>query len=518
MFEDAWWRDKNTQRNPNNPWYKQAGTVAQGFGGHLANKLMPFQMGKEGMEPRKGYNPLNLVQLGLMGMSPESQFTYDRKGNEYRAGFGDWMSNVTNMGQKRMMEQQKMMDYLIDKPLSRKLMKAQIGEKERAARTPIKPWIQERKVGDKIKTTETSFVWDKNKKTYVPSIRESEAARWEPKDRPDGKIIGKREEQNENGTIDKVFTHWQDGKGVETRVPSWSQYSGHEVGDSLIVIDKSRIGSRNIPKQQIDSSQGRIDTVKNPLDTGMSVAGYNNDFPGLIPELPQPDPNNPFVVAKISKPPSEDAQINRREKWSTSISERKVFIKKSQEWLGKMEPVQSKDGVTRMQWTGDGDYDRLIKLADNAALTGFKGGLKGFKTSLLDAFSIPQELDQRKELVQLANLIKLRATTLALPANIALTSKMLDSQAEKQYLSKISAPDIVNNWFESPAILRANIERLKRIERIETEMKMNQLRTAQAEIKTIPWMQKHLQDPNSREFWIGRGGLTSYDYKSSFGN
>ena len=95
---------------------------------------------------------------------------------------------------------------------------------------------------------------------------------------------------------------------------------------------------------------------------------------------------------------------------------------------------------------------------------------------------------------------------------------MLDSQAEKKYLSEISAPDIVNNWFKSPAILRANVERLKRIERVETEMKMNQLRTAQSEIKTIPWMQKHLQDPNDREFWIGRGGLSNYDYKSSFGN
>ena len=147
FFDNAWWRDKNTQRNPDNPWYKQAGTVAKGFGGHLADKLMPFQMGKEGMEPRKGYNPLNLVQLGLMGMSPESQFTYDRKGNEYRAGFGDWMSNVTNMGQKRMMEQQKMMDYLVDKPLDRKLKLAQIGSEERQGLTRKKlivPYVDEK--------------------------------------------------------------------------------------------------------------------------------------------------------------------------------------------------------------------------------------------------------------------------------------------------------------------------------------------------------------------------------------
>tara|TARA_Y100000310_G_scaffold260019_1_gene268871 strand:+ start:818 stop:1798 length:981 start_codon:yes stop_codon:yes gene_type:complete len=166
FFDNAWWRDKNTQRNPDNPWYKQAGTVAKGFGGHLANKLMPFQMGKEGMEPRKGYNPLNLVQLGLMGMSPESQFTYDRKGNEYRAGFGDWMSNVANMGQKRMMEQQKMMDYLIDKPLSRKLKQAQISKYERESKEPIKP-VQTtvRKGGEFVTTTQTynpdTKKWDK---------------------------------------------------------------------------------------------------------------------------------------------------------------------------------------------------------------------------------------------------------------------------------------------------------------------------------------------------------------------
>ena len=166
MFEDAWWRDANTKRDSNNPLWKQAGTVAKGFGGHLANKLMPYQMGEKGMEPRKGYNPLNLVQLGLMGMSPESQFTYDRKGNEYRAGFGDWMSNVTNMGQKRMMEQQKMIDYLIDKPLSRELMRAKISKHEREAKEPIEP-VQTtvRKGGEFVTTTQTynpdTKKWDK---------------------------------------------------------------------------------------------------------------------------------------------------------------------------------------------------------------------------------------------------------------------------------------------------------------------------------------------------------------------
>ena len=515
FFDNAWWRDANTNRDSNNPLWKQAGTVAKGFGGHLANKLMPFQMGEEGMEPRKGYNPLNLVQLGLMGMSPESQFTYDKKGNEYRAGFGDWMSNVTNMGQRRMMEQQKMMDYLIDKPLSRKLMKAQIGEKERAAKTPIKPWIQERKVGDKIKTTETSFAWDKDKKTYVPNIRESEAARWEPKEKTFGKIIGKRKEENPDGTFDQVFTYYGKDEAIkESRVPHTSHMQFLQVGDSLMGVDKSLV----VPKPQLQSSQGRQNTVNNPMETGQSVQEFNNDFPNLVQEPVVSDPQHPYVIAQIPKPPSQETQIARREKWSTSISDKKVFIQKSQQWLGKMQPTQGNDGVTRMQWTGDGDYDKLIKLAKNSSLTGMKGGFKGFGTAILDAFSIPQGMSERKQLEQLANLIKLRATTLALPANIALTSKMLDSQAEKKYLSEISAPDIVNNWFKSPAILRANVERLKRIERVETEMKMNQLRTAQSEIKTIPWMQKHLQDPNDREFWIGRGGLSNYDYKSSFGN
>ena len=166
FFDNAWWRDKNTQRNPDNPWYKQAGTVATGFGGHLANKLMPYQMGEKGMEPRKGYNPNNLLQLGLMGMSPESQFTYDRKGNEYRAGFGDWMSNVANMGQKRMMEQQKMMDYLIDKPLSRKLKQAQISKYERESKEPIKPVQTTVRKGGKFVTTTQTYnpdtkKWDK---------------------------------------------------------------------------------------------------------------------------------------------------------------------------------------------------------------------------------------------------------------------------------------------------------------------------------------------------------------------
>jgi len=166
FFDNAWWRDKNTQRNPNNPWYKQAGTVAKGFGGHLADKLMPFQMGEEGMEPRKGYNPNNLLQLGLMGLRPENQFTYDRKGNEYRAGFGDWLSNVTNMGQKRMMERQKMMDYLIDKPLSRKLKQAQISKYERESKEPIKPVQTTVRKGGKFVTTTQTYnpdtkKWDK---------------------------------------------------------------------------------------------------------------------------------------------------------------------------------------------------------------------------------------------------------------------------------------------------------------------------------------------------------------------
>ncbi|SVD27960.1 uncharacterized protein METZ01_LOCUS380814, partial [marine metagenome] len=61
MFDNAWWRDKNTGRVPGGSLWDQAGDVAKGFGKHLATNLVPYEMGEKGIQARKGYNPMNLM-------------------------------------------------------------------------------------------------------------------------------------------------------------------------------------------------------------------------------------------------------------------------------------------------------------------------------------------------------------------------------------------------------------------------------------------------------------------------
>jgi hypothetical protein len=129
---------------------------------------MPYEMGKNaqgkfsGIQPREGYNPMNLMNMGIMGLRGKNQFTYDRKGNEYPAGFGDFIGNVTNDLTGQMTQQQKLQDML----LSRELMTAKIGKMKREAKEPIEPVQTTVRKGGKFVTTTQTYnpdtkKWDK---------------------------------------------------------------------------------------------------------------------------------------------------------------------------------------------------------------------------------------------------------------------------------------------------------------------------------------------------------------------
>ena len=281
FFDNAWWRDKNTKRlEAGDSLWDQAGAVAKGFGGHLAQNLMPYQMGKDaegkfsGIQPREGYNPMNLLNIGLMGLQSKNRYVPGRTATgamtEYPAGFGDFMGNISNQVMGQMTQQQKLKDML----LSRELMTAKIGKIKREAKAPIKPIQTVIKKGNQIETTTKTF----NAATGEWDTKIDIAPRFEPKE------VGTKKSSYTEQIGDNLYNidvmRGLDGEDIIKKSLVSGQTGAVALPDSVVFYNKNQLA--NMPTEKMD---GRVEG-----DEDFS-GGFKEQWKGIfqIPKMPTMD-------------------------------------------------------------------------------------------------------------------------------------------------------------------------------------------------------------------------------------
>ena len=481
MFDNAWWRDKNTNRQPGGSLWDQTGAVAKGFGKHLATNLVPYEMGKKGIQARKGYNPMNLMNIGMMGLRSKNQYVPGRTATgamtEYPAGFGDFMGNVSNDVMGQMMQQQKLKDML----LSRELMSAKIGKMRREAKAPIKPVQTVTKKG-KIFETETTR-WNPETQEYETTI--DTAPRFEEKE-PGTKKSSYTEQIGDHlYNIDVI--RGPDGKDIIKKSLAPGQTGAVALPDSVVFYNKNQIA--NMPADKMDS---RVEG-----DEDFSE-GFSKKWKGIfqIPKMPT-------MVQK------EKSSVDL---YNTIMTSKKEIFELS-EFNGQLISDPTKGGAA--QFSDTGIYSRIQQLASKWELAGFSGKTDAIMQDLQSFFSVPHKEGARKELERLADRISVRAAKLALPSEVKLSSKMIDSQNEKRWLKDITVGE-VKDWFNDPNKLRKNVARLERLERYAMQSKMGQLRFAQGRAKKTPWLRDEIsKDPT---FWTGPASqMGGSMHKNAFG-
>ena len=483
MFEDAWWRDANTGRQAGGSLWDQAGAVAKGFGGHLAQNLVPYEMGKNaqgkfsGIQPREGYNPMNLMNMGIMGLRGKNQFTYDRKGNEYPAGFGDFIGNVTNDLTGQMMQQQKLQDML----LSRELMTAKIGKMKRESKAPIKPIQTVIKKGDQYETTTKTY----NATTGEWDTSIDIAPRFEAKE--PGTKKSSYTEQIGDHLYNIDVMRGSDGEDVIKKSLVQGQTGAVALPDSVVFYNKNQLA--NMPTEKMD---GRV-----AGDEDFS-GGFKEQWKGIfqIPKMPTMDQKDKSSVALY-----------------TTIMDAKKEIYELSEFNGQLTSNPTQGGMA--QFSDTGIYSRIQKLAGKWELAGWSGKTDAIVEDLQSFFSVPHKEGARKELERLADRISVRAAKLALPSEVKLSSKMIDSQNEKRWLKDITVGE-VKDWFNNPNKLRKNVARLEKLERYAMQAKMGELRFAQSRAKKTPWLKDEIK--NNPSFWTGSANqMGGSMHKNAFG-
>ena len=122
FFENPWWKGK-----------QDLGGLLTGFGQNIVDNIVPFQQGEDGnLMPREGYNPVNPLNLGLLGLQSGTGFVKGKTATgadtEYPGTFADYIGNISKGVQKQLMTTQALKDSL----LQRDLVKAKIGQAQRS--------------------------------------------------------------------------------------------------------------------------------------------------------------------------------------------------------------------------------------------------------------------------------------------------------------------------------------------------------------------------------------------------
>jgi hypothetical protein len=389
------------------------------------------------------------------------------------------MSNVANMGQKRMMEQQKMMDYLVDKPLDRKLKQAQIGSEERKGLTRKKlivPYVDKKtgKVFEDHRVYAGGTLVESNK---IPKYEEKE----------EGTKKSSYTEQIGDNLFNIDVIRGPDGKDIIKKSLAPGQTGAVALPDSVVFYNKNQLA--NMPTEKMD---GRV-----AGDDDFS-GGFKEQWKGIfqIPKMPTMDQKDKSSVAL-----------------HTTIMDAKKEIYELSEFNGQLTSDPTQGGMA--QFSDTGIYSRIQKLAGKWELSGASGKKDAIIEDLQSFFSVPHKEGARKELERLADRISVRAAKLALPSEVKLSSKMIDSQNEKRWLKDITVGE-VKDWFNNPNKLRKNVARLEKIERYAMQAKMGELRFAQSRAKKTSWLKDEIK--NNPSFWTGSANqMGGSMHKNAFG-
>ena len=457
MFDNAWWRDKNTNRQPGGSLWDQTGAVAKGFGKHLATNLVPYEMGEKGIQARKGYNPMNLMNIGMMGLRDKNQFTYDKKGNEYRAGFGDFIGNVTNDITGQMMQREKLNDML----LSRQLRQAKIGSLERKNLMPEMFKWDEMVDGKRVTR---QLIMEGGKSKVVTVDKDAPLTSKMP-----GTVTGKHSFVGEDG-IAMIRTSVLQDDGVSVK--------------SYDVVDPSGLKALHTNRQSALVNINALNTAnQESAKTGEDMLGpaIKKSMYAVIADKEMDDPKRFDMYKEVS----------------IEYFDKVEQFESAKQFTGVAQPKESPNQPARYK---GGLYEEAEQYAKNVTNFGWVGAINRLGDKILNFGSIQHNDSDATKFNTIIDAIKFRANSMkAATGGLKISSRLMDTQKEKEWLSELSGLDI-KKWTANPRKAQWNIEMLKKVEREAQGRRAKSMAMTVHGASQIPWLKKQDELMGGRMF------------------
>lgn len=481
FFENPWWKGK-----------QDLGGLLTGFGQNIVDNLVPFQQGKDGnLMPREGYNPVNPLNIGLLGMQSGAGYvpgkTATGADTEYRGNFADYIGNINKGIQKQLMTTQALKDSL----LQRDLVKAKIGQAQRSGMGLKRIQIPGR---DKSGNATNRTIVTQGGQIVSDTTDLATGVRTGTQGRPFYERDPKTQQLYKVAIVNTWDPNTKSMSTKRERTPVYNDLAVVNLDGDLSVINKAVLMGMN------SSEKKEAYNFNAPQGSNADV-----NYPGLFQQ-----PSRPGEVVYYPKIPSTEQQMKLVPEYRKKLMEDKQSIFNQSQYTGSL--VKAEDG--RMRFTNDGIYSKLKKLSKMSDTTGGMGNISEIiKTHIPSLFSRKQKETSRDAIIRLSNLIQVRASELILPEKINLSGKMIDSRAETKWLKTLTQGKNVEGWFGNAVTLRKNVERLERLERYSLRNNIDNLRVIQNQMKGTPWLRPQLL---SDKTWLSPA--KQYHRPSAFGN
>jgi len=492
FFENAWWKDEggNLLRNPEGG--VDYGGLLSGFGQHLVDNLVPYQKGKDGnLMPREAYDPYNLTNIGLLGMQSGMGYVPGRTARggqtEYTGNFADYLGNINRSLQGQMMNQQK----LLDSSLARQLTGAKIGALKRKNLMPeIFKW-DSMENGKRITNQIIMNPGGKNQLIQVP------------KDAPPGV-----------GTTGKEYP-FTDTKG---------EYG--PIGKKYIAIDyvnedgsrqrQLRGDYRSVKSYRTSEQAGFIDldlATNNMLTDDKDLLNETTtNTPGAFANTAQKGDGKIWSVDTGWRPKDESQHYETlKGEYEKDIA---IFDENAR-FTGTVYP---KGEGGKVKWKENGLFDRAILLGRDPTNFGGQAAIAKGVDQLAHFIGIPHTVGQAEKLNTLTKMIKMRIMkATAGAANMALSSRLLDTAREKQWLASIAGIDTdgIQGWFQSQDRFMMNMTHLRNLERKRQSRLARVLSGKRAVALSYPHI-KRLDDIAGNLFDFNPGGYAGSNIGSGW--
>ena len=169
----------------------------------------------------------------------------------------------------------------------------------------------------------------------------------------------------------------------------------------------------------------------------------------------------------------------------------------AKQFTGVAQPKESPNQPARYE---GGLYEDAERYAENVTNFGWVGALQRLGDKVLNFGSIQHDDSDATKFNTIIDAIKFRANSMkAATGGLKISSRLMDTQKEKEWLSDLSGLDI-KKWTANPRKAQWNIEMLKKVEREAQGRRAKSMAMTVHGASQIPWLKKQDELVGGRMF------------------